>query len=92
MPQCDHELFVTVVCVVHQDVPENWFAANLDHRFWLEFCVLRKAGPNGPGKNGDFHIDSPPRGLRSSEPRGAGLAAVACRFCRLDKAQRMIAP
>src|ERR1700679_3429277 len=85
MCQADHKHFVAVVRIVHQDVPQNWFAANLNHGFWFEICVLTQTGGKGPGKNGDFHTDSPPpRGSRSSETRSVGSAGVTCRFCQLN--------
>jgi hypothetical protein len=54
MSQADHKHFVAVVRIVDQDVPQNWFAANLNHGFLFELCVLTQTGGKGPGKNGDF--------------------------------------
>src|ERR1700733_2601557 len=36
----DRELVQAIVRVVHHDVPENWLAANFDHRFRLKFCLF----------------------------------------------------
>src|SRR5882757_1988907 len=43
--QCDGELVEPVVGVMHHDVPENWLAANFDHRFRLKLRLFRETRP-----------------------------------------------
>jgi len=51
----DHKLVDPVVAIGFENVPEDWFAADFHHRFWLEMGFLGKACPESTRKENIFH-------------------------------------
>src|ERR1035437_5147772 len=54
----DHEIIGAMRRIDLYDVPENGFAADLDHRLGLEVARLGNAGAEPPARDDDFHVTS----------------------------------
>jgi hypothetical protein len=49
------ELIDSVEGIQLHDVPEYWFAADLDHRLWPDPCFFAQSGAETAGKDDCFH-------------------------------------
>lgn len=66
--------------ILLHDVPKNWLATDLDHRFGLEVRLLADAGAEAPARMTAF-IDflmyfAPP------DRQGEGFMAISTGYCR----------
>ncbi len=54
----NHKIMDTMSRIRLHDVPQDGFATDLDHRFWLEKGFFRNTGAKATGKNHSFHLVS----------------------------------
>jgi hypothetical protein len=46
---------MTIVMLMHHDMPKDWHLADLDHRFWPDFSFLSKPASETTGQDSHFH-------------------------------------
>src|SRR5947209_5848171 len=54
--QADNEVIDAVARVNFEDMPENWFSADLDHRLWTNCGLFAETGSQAPRQDNCLHL------------------------------------